>query len=105
MEQIILTDYIDRKLKELIEILYQKEYFGFKSSSVNYVNKIYDFISNISSKRKYNCKNTKYEKKYVILKMNSTTTYFITFDFEGDLFIVKNIFNNHEMGYSNYIKD
>ncbi|MCY7290785.1 MAG: hypothetical protein LH615_01245, partial [Ferruginibacter sp.] len=47
MEKIILLPEVIYKFNELINILYEKEYFGFIESSFNYVNDIYDFIHSL----------------------------------------------------------
>ena len=48
-----VVDYLD----ELLLILYNKNYFSYKSSASNYVLKIYDFIeNNISSLPKFTTK-------------------------------------------------
>jgi hypothetical protein len=104
MAQIILSAFVDQNLKNLIEILYKKEYFGFKESAYGYVNKIYDFIYTIPDQATRLCKNPQYGKHYAVFKMNSTTTYYITFDFEGEFYLIKNIFNNHGEEYPKYIK-
>jgi len=104
MAQIILSALVDENLKTLIDVLYQKGYFGFKESAYEYVNKIYDFIYTVPEHAARPCKDSKYGKHYVVFKMNSTTTYYITFDFEGEFYLIKNIFNNHSQEYPRYIK-
>ena len=44
MEEIIYSDEFHQALEELIVILFDEEYFGFLSSSVTYVFKIYEFV-------------------------------------------------------------
>jgi hypothetical protein len=104
MARIILTAFVDNKLKSLIEVLYLKGYFGFKVSAYDYVNKLYDFIDTVPEQVVRPCKNAKYGKYYVVFKMNSSTTYYITFDFSDDLYLIKNVFNNHGEEYPTFIK-
>lgn len=35
--------------------------------------------------------------------MNDKTNYYITFDFQNEYYLIRNIFNNHEEGYPKYI--
>ncbi len=44
MEEIILLPEVISKLNQLVNTLYEKEYFGFIDSAFNYANNIYDFI-------------------------------------------------------------
>jgi hypothetical protein len=102
--KIILKNTILIKLNSLIKSLHHEKYFGTKVQAIQYVNKIYNFIENISTHKKYNCINVKHGCLYCKLKMNRHTTYYITFDQDGDLYLIKNIFTNHESGYVNFIK-
>ena len=104
MEEIILTDNIDKKLKKLIEILYNKNYFAIKENAQKYVFKIYTFIYTIPNQPLHYCINVKYGKYYAIFKINNNTTYYITYDFENAFYLIKNIFNNHEKEYTIFIK-
>lgn len=56
--KIILQNNVTDYLEELVEILFQKDYFGFEENAQDYVNKIYDFIeielANFPSKKNTN---------------------------------------------------
>ena len=41
MEEIVLSRFADNFLQDLIDILYEKEYFGFRADAKMYVDKIY----------------------------------------------------------------
>lgn len=85
-------------MNELIDILYDKEYFGFKESAKLYVEKIYDFILyNIDKpfSKKSPGKSQKYGKKYIMYKANQQTVWYIFFDHKDNNFLVNYIFNNH----------
>ncbi|NRS92792.1 hypothetical protein HNQ03_001872 [Chryseobacterium sp. 16F] len=90
-------------LNELVDELYDKEYFGFKESAVDYTMKIVDFIEaridnpNIKlSKNKYK----KYGRKYLKYKANQRTTWYIFFDDKDGKFLVNYIINNHSHTFS-----
>jgi hypothetical protein len=104
MVEITISSQLEIKLQELVYILWLNDYFGFLESAESYVNRIYDFISKISSKPKYKCKNQKFGKFYSKFKMNSNTTFYIVFDYFGNKYIVNTIFKNHEIGYKFFIK-
>src|SRR5437867_218966 len=93
------------KLDDLADILYYRGYFGFKQDAQNYVNGIYDFIATIPQQKHYKTKTKKYGAYYCRYKPNRKvkTTYYITFDKEPDLYLVKNIISNHTTEYSKYI--
>lgn len=104
MEKIKVTTFLIGKLNRLVTVLYKKEYFGFLSTSEKYVAKIYTFIYTIPSLPMRYCTNNNYGKYYAICKMNANTTYYITYDFENEFYLVKNIFSNHEKEYALFIK-
>jgi hypothetical protein len=84
--------------KHLIDILFEKEYFGFIESAEEYVLKIRSFIEkNIGA---YPAKNTpaalrKYGEKYILYKANKNTTWYIFFSQAEETYFVKFITNNH----------
>jgi hypothetical protein len=88
----------------LIIQLQNEKYFGTKEQGKRYDDKIYKFVENINSQKRYNCINIKFGAPYCKLKMNKRTTYYTTFDQEKNLFLVKNVFTNHESEYVKYIK-
>ena len=104
MDEINISPQLDLKLRELIYILWKNEYFGFVESAEDYVNCIYDFISKINKKPKYQCKNQKFGQYYSKFKMNSNTTFYVVFDNFGNKYLANTIFNNHEIGYEIYIR-
>ena len=104
MEEIIIVKYLDAKLKRLVKLLHNKKYFAIKENAKKYVAKIYTFIYTIPSLPMRYCTNNNYGKYYAICKMNANTTYYITYDFENEFYLVKNIFSNHEKEYALFIK-
>ena len=104
MEKVIISPFVVNKLESLILVLFENEYFGFMESAMDYVDNIYDFILSIPSQKKKRTKKTKFGNWYCSYKANSKTTYFITFDYENDVYLIKNITNNHSRDYPAFIK-
>ncbi len=99
MEKIVILPELESKLFDLVFILYDKEYFGFVESALAYVDKIVDFMYTIPIIRHKKTKNNKYGTFYCSYKSNPSTTWFISFDFEDDTYLIKNITNNHTKEY------
>lgn len=104
MAEVILSNFVDDKLDNLIDILFQKEYFGFRSDAKIYVDALYTFIYTIPQQKRHICKNPKHGFYYCRYKQNHNTTWYITFDTENEIYLVKNIFNNHTLDYPVFIK-
>lgn len=99
MEKVIIyLPNVELFLNELVDILFEKEYFGFKKDAVLYTIKIKIFIEeNISN---YPSKIPpeefrKYGEKYIIYKANNQTSWYIFFSQEDEYFFIKFITNNH----------
>jgi hypothetical protein len=85
-------------LDELLHVLYEKNYFSFKSSASAYVLKIYDFIeANISTfPHKKTPKTLKHlGSQYIFYKPNHYTTWFVFFERQGKTFRITAIINNY----------
>jgi len=87
-------------LNELVNILYEQNYFGFKESAYDYVDWILDKVTQDISKTPAK-KAPKYFDKYgenlsyIALKRNSQTTWYVFFHFEENIFYIRYIGNNH----------
>jgi hypothetical protein len=103
MEKIIVETRLHDELDELIQKLYDKEYFGFLQSAEDYINKMYDFINTIPNQKRRVTKNKRYGKYYCKYKHNSKTTWYIIFDLEDDIYLISFITNNHSPNYPTYI--
>ncbi len=103
MEEVILLPSVKDKLKNLVFVLYEKEYFSFIENAENYVIAIYDFIYTIPSLKRRRTKNKKHGEYYCKYKPNKKTTWYITFDTEDDIYLVRNITNNHSKDYTRFI--
>ena len=87
-------------LFELIELLYNKNYFSFPDQAINYVFKIRQYIeSSIATAHKY--KTPEYFARYgenmlyIIYKANANTSWYIFFQQKADIYLVRHITNNH----------
>ena len=87
-------------LNELVDVLYEQNYFGFKESTYDYVDWIFDRVErNIHTVPSKTAPEyfSKYGNNlsYISLKRNSQTTWYVFFNREADLFQVRFISNNH----------
>ncbi len=103
MEEIILLPEVISKLNQLVNILYEKEYFGFIDSAFNYANNIYDFIYTIPQQRYKLTANKKLGTYYCSFKANRNTTWYITFDKQDNRYLIQDISNNHSADYAYFI--
>lgn len=107
MEKVIVySKFFEEIINELIDVLYEKEYFGFKESSKLYTEKIYDYIFEniefpISKKSPPSFK--KYGQKYLKYKANQRTIWYIFFDQKDHKFLVNYILNNHSRDFPELI--
>ncbi len=89
--KIIFDREVEIHLNKLIDILYEKEYFGFKESAYDYVEWIIDSIENEIDKAPYKVAPpyfSKYGKKlyYSVFKRNTTTQWYVFFNYENEIF-------------------
>ena len=98
--KVIYHKRVSEYLNELIDILYYKEYFGYKESAYDYVDWILEQIeSSIDEKVKRPA--PKYFDRYkqglfyVIYKRNSNTSWYIFFQKREDTYLIFYIGNNH----------
>jgi len=92
------TPNAEQFLNNLVDILFQEEYFGFKESSILYVQKIVDAAENkiISLRHKPTPEAlTGYGEFYVYCKTTKHTVWYIFFSRKGNRILVKHITNNH----------
>jgi hypothetical protein len=94
---------VNDTLENLVDILFDEDYFNYLEDAVNYVNNISDFIYNIPNKPYRVAPNDINGKFYITYKPNKHTTWYISFDVEDDLYFIRNITNNHSVDYPNFI--
>lgn len=100
MEKVIVQylPEVESYLNELIYLLFQKEYFGYLETALDYVDDLINFIDyNISI---FPPKNTPLNlielgSIYIFYKANNHTTWFIFFENFENRFLVTYITNNH----------
>ena len=99
MEKIVIfSDEFQASIEQLIQILFDKDYFGFKIDCHHYADKIYDFVENSINfpiSKNSPVKFQKHGKKYLKYAANKRTTWYIFFDQKGNQFLVNHILNNH----------
>ena len=99
MEKVVIfSDGFHQSIEELVEILFKKEYFGFKIDCHFYADKIYEFVEhniNFPITRNSPEKYHRFGKKYLKYTANKRTTWYIFFDQKDHKFLVKYILNNH----------
>lgn len=104
MEQIIIFEKVRTQLRNISKKLHSKKYFGTLALSDAYVLTLIDFINDIPTATHRRTKNPKHGAYYCTYKHNSKTSWYISFDIEGDLYNIKNITNNHSADYPKYIR-
>ena len=85
-------------LNQLTFTLFKKEYFNYLETSINYKNKIIEFIDeNITTfpARKTPFKIDYLGSNYMFYKSTQRTTWYIFFDKEGTNFLITNIINSN----------
>lgn len=103
MEKIVISLKARMMLDELVDILYEENYFSYKKTAQDYVNNIYDFISTIPTLRYKPTQNKIFGSWYCKYKHNSKTSLYFLFDIEDQNFLIKNITNNHSADYVKFI--
>ncbi|MBX3165107.1 MAG: hypothetical protein KF900_11570 [Bacteroidetes bacterium] len=87
-----------RDLDELITTLFKEEYFGFLEDAEDYVNNLYDRIRDELPNITQNTapeKLKRFGKYYAKLKSNRRTTWYVFFNQQENIIVVKFITNNH----------
>jgi hypothetical protein len=102
--EVILTPFVAKQTKSLADLLFAKGYFSWVDDAENYVLALVDFIYSIPSQKHYRTKHPKYGHWYCRYKPNKHTTYYITFDTDGQRYLIKNIISSHTPQYPRYIK-
>ena len=94
----ILQQNVREYLDNLIQILFENDYFSFEESAQIYVSKIYDFIEFdiINFPYKISPENLKHlGTKYAFYKANENTTCYIFIEINDNRILVTYITNNH----------
>jgi len=103
MAEIILTPDAEATLQNLIEVLYKKEYFGFRESCRDYAAQIYDFCATLPQQRHRKTINNKHGEWYCRYSHSRRTHWFIIFDVKNDRYIIRHIINNFSSDYPQFV--
>ena len=91
---------IEIYLSELIELLYNKDYFSFPDQAIDYVSNIREYIEN-EIPTVYKRKSPEYfsrygkEMSFFTYKANNNTSWYIFFQQQDDVYLIRYITNNH----------
>jgi len=96
-QKIIVIQDVVVYLDELVKVLYEKEYFGFIDSAINYVVNVYGFIETIPREihKKSPVALAKYGTYYSFFNTCSRTTWYLFFEKKDNSYIITGILNNH----------
>jgi len=104
-QKIILTPLVRQKLKALLSSLIYKGYFTYIENASNYIEALRSVVYTIPTRRHYHTNSKRYGAFYCRYSPNKHTTWYITFDTDGQTFLVKNIFNNHTKDYPSFVRN
>ncbi len=98
MAEIVISKTVKLFLSDVVDTLYDNEYFGFEDDALKYVEKIYSFIYNELPNIQY--KKTpkrllKYGVHYSVYRVNKRTAWYVFFNKKDNRYIIKHITNNH----------
>jgi hypothetical protein len=98
--KILFSPEVRAQLKELSEILYVNQYFGFEEDAYKYVEElILDITTSLPNRLKKVAPEhfSKYGTAllYSIFKKNDNTQWYIFFNQENDIYYIRYIGNNH----------
>lgn len=102
--RVIFDKAVEIYLNELLNILYEKEYFGFKETAYDYVEWIIDAIERDINKIPHKIAPPyflKYGKSlyYSVFKRNNNTQWYVFFNYENSIYYIRYIGNNHNCSH------
>ena len=106
-QKVIATPEVYEYLENLVDILYENDYFGFEDAAVNYVKKLIDDIENTLPIRLQRPAPKHFEKygkdlHYATFQKSNRTTWYAFFtkhrQDEDIIYLVRYISNNHVAG-------
>lgn len=102
--KVIITRFVRNKIRNLLKILIEENYFSFEENAQVYISDLINFMFQIPELRHHHSPNEKFGKWYCRYKPNKHTTWYITFDTDGETYLVKNIINNHTRDYASFLR-
>lgn len=104
-KKVAISKAVKIRLETLVFTLFEKGYFAVWENAEEYVAGISDFMFTVPDKQCYSTLNKKYGKLYCQYKPNKRTTWYIIFDHEDDLYVIRHLINNHTKEYVEFIKN
>ncbi|MDR3286112.1 MAG: hypothetical protein LBT27_01545 [Prevotellaceae bacterium] len=91
-------------LNRLVDILYERDYFGFKDSAKQYVDDMKSYIEQHIARAISHIAPSYFIKygtnmRYFIYNSNKQTSWYIFFQKSDNKFLVRHITNNHVVGH------
>jgi len=98
--KVIFSPQVRTYFQELEDILFQEEYFGFEDSAIRYVRELFfEIRDSLPNKLKKPAPTyfNRYGKhlSYATFKKNDNTQWYVFFNYEDDIYLVRYIGNNH----------
>ncbi|MDR0733490.1 MAG: hypothetical protein LBF08_05475 [Dysgonamonadaceae bacterium] len=98
--KVIFSSFVEDFLYDLVEILYEKNYFGFYDDADSYISGlVHDIISSISNKLKKPAPTyfNRYGKNmsYAVFKKNDNTQWYVFFNCDDNIYYIRYIGNKH----------
>ncbi|TAF77714.1 MAG: hypothetical protein EAZ53_01790 [Bacteroidetes bacterium] len=101
MGKIVYSNKLEGKLNNLVDVLYYKNYFGYKESSKEYVYKIREYIKTIPNQPLKTCKNPMFGKYYARYdNPKSKMKYYITYSTFDDIYYIEDIISPKTVAYN-----
>jgi hypothetical protein len=98
--KIVFDSEVEKYLYQMVDILYNEEYFGFKENAYQYVDDLIDDIAyNIGSKQKRPAPPyfDRYGENmsYAVFRKNKNTQWYVFFNYDDGIYYIRYIGNNH----------
>jgi hypothetical protein len=103
MGKVIVSEFVEYSLKKITKALYENEYFAYIEDSENYVQNLREFFLSIPEQKARKIVNKRYGNFYCKYKHNNKTTWYVGFDTEDDVYLIKFLTNNHSSDYPKFI--
>jgi hypothetical protein len=91
--QIIIEPQVKEKLNALVRTLLQEGYYATEAAAYAYAQAIIDFIFTLPRRTARKTKDKRHGEFYATYKANRHTTWYVTFDVQDDIYLVRNVLN------------
>lgn len=103
MPTVVIKPLVKEKINTLFKALLEGGYFSQAENALAYCDKIEAFVFTIPRQTHRKTKNARHGEFYATFKPNRRTTWYITFDVADDVYLVRNVLNNHTKDYPRFI--